>query len=287
MSVAKVEFFRAFLSAISSMDTNMATALLQFKEEFSAATNHLNPQQANDFAMEQFKELKVNQKLASLYDAVTTFINDHAGDGFPLENNTPIVSDVTETALAVSGRSTLSLSIIPQSTHLAEQSMVAQMKMAFLVAFLRNNVPLIQEFRIKQLKAALQPAPPVEAVDFTLSSFTLNQQVLALHFMLTEGMEVNNVDNTKVIALAHLLSGKKIPLDKDGHENIGNSGIKSAFGKMWQKQSKRHLADLRFVLRFFKPFENTSSKGMKRTVQAIEKEMAKTELRINKDRNDL
>jgi hypothetical protein len=94
------------------------------------------------------------------------------------------------------------------------------------------------------------------------------------------------VDNTRLMEFAHLLSAKKIPLNKEtGKENIRNSGIKSAFNKAWKKEDTNHLSDLRFVLRFFKPFNVIGATGIQNAVTAIEKRIARISEKLNKEKD--
>lgn len=104
-------------------------------------------------------------------------------------------------------------------------------------------------------------------------------QALALHFMLKYGLNVHNVDQTKIVAFAHLLTGEKIPVE-DGKEVISKSPMTTVFAEMWQKPDEHHIEDLRLVLALFKPLEATASGNMGKVVQAIEEEIAKTEARL-------
>lgn len=281
MPCSNIEFFRAFLAALNTIDDQLGNTRSQLEAEFNAETADLDPYQANEYALEQFGALSVDQELLSLYRSVRDFQADYTG-GEPLTDDVPMVVSVVEYARATGDQKPLSLARIPPMMLLLEQSLAAQIKTDFLIAFLRRNAQALQEYRIQQLEQSIRKEETDDETHTSLSDYTLTRQALALHFLLTEGMEVTNIDTTRVIALAHLLSGKKIPL-KNGQENIGNSGIKTAFGKMWQKKGKHHLADLRFILRFFKPFENAASKEMQRTINAIEKEINKTEVRLNKN----
>ena len=281
MPVTKVDFFRSFLSSVPAIGENAMQALSQFRSGFEVKVSEMNPQEANEFALQQMEQFTVNQELSSLYHDANAFMYSNFGDGASFAYDIPIVANVTEKVLKLSGKSTLSLSALPHLIELIEQSVTTQWKIDLLHDFVGRNAAALQEYRMQKLESATHQEDTAPA-NAALLSFTLHQQVLAVHYLLTEGMGINNIDNTKVIALTHLLAGKKIPLDQYGQENIGNSGIKSAYGKMWQKDSKRHLADVRFVLNFFKPFERSQSEPMKRIIDAIEKEIGKTQARLDR-----
>ncbi len=281
MSMTKVEFFRLFLETTPAIREIAGTALSEYKAGFEAQTGVQNPQEASEYAERCLEQLKVDEHLVHLFNTVTEFMSPtHLGDG--LAEDMPLVEEVAELALRLSSKTKLSPSALPLIAGAIEHELVQNEKKNFLTRFLQQNAGKAQEYRIKQIEKGAKRNRNTEPDGETSTGYTLTQQALALHFFLTEGMNVTGVDKTKIIALAHLFAAKPIPV-KNGKEVIGNSGIKTAFAKIREKQDKGQLADLRFVLRFFKPFEDTPSDGMKRIIAAIEREIAKTEERLKRE----
>ncbi len=281
MSLTKVEFFRLFLATTDSVREIAYSDLSEYKAEFHTDTTSQNPQQAGDYAQGQLEQITVDSKLLSLYNAVTEFMSPNHMGG-TLAEDMPLVEEVAELAQRLSSNLKLSSSIIPLVAEAVGKVATQDLKRDFLTRFLQQNAGKVQEYRMTQLEKGAKRNRNTEQDEESATGYTLTQQALALHFFLTEAMNVTGVDKTKIIALAHLFAAKPIPV-KNGKENIGNSGIKTAFAKIREKQDKGQLSDLRFVLRFFKPFEDTPSDGMKRIIQAIEREIAKTEERLKRE----
>lgn len=280
MSITKVEFFRLFLETTHAIRDIVHTSASEYKAEFESETTGQNPQQASEYAERQLNQIKADEQLVSLFDSVTDFMYSTIGES--LAEDMPLVEKLAELGLRLSSKTTLTPSAIPLIAAAMEHASIQDGKRSFLTRFLQQNAEKVQEYRMAQLEKGAKRIRNTEPDEEMTTGYTLTQQALALHFFLTEGMNVTGVDKTKMIALAHLFAAKPIPV-KNGKEVIGNSGIKTAFAKIREKQDKGQLADLRFVLRFFKPFEDTPSEGMKRVVQAIEREIAKTEKRLKRD----
>lgn len=283
MSLSKVEFCSLYLDTLPAINEIANSSFKEFRTEFERHTHGQNPQQVSSYAQKKLAEVKVDESLIYLYRHTVEFTSG-IGDG--LFEDMVIVVDVAETALRLSSKKSLSAAIMPPMAKAMGKAVSEDMKRRSLIDLLEQNAPNVQDYRIAQLENASRfgRSDDNDQDDEAggNSDFTLSQQALALYYLLKEGMNVSGVDQTKMIALAHLLSGKKIPI-KSGKENIANSGIKSAFGKMRLKSDKSQLTDLRFVLRFFKPFEDSSSEGMKRITQALEQEIAKVEARLRRE----
>ncbi|MBS1615866.1 MAG: hypothetical protein JST06_07090 [Bacteroidetes bacterium] len=285
MSISKVEFFRLYLDTIPAIEEIAKNMFNDFRKAFDQHISGQNPQQVSSYAQKQLAEIKVDESLLYLYHHTIEFTSE-VGDG--LFEDMAIVVDVSEIALRVTGKKILSAALMPDMADATGKALGEDIKRRRLIHLLEQNAQNVQDYRISQLEKASRFGRGGESElgeDEELSSgFTLTQQALAFHFLLKEGLEITGVDQTKNIALAHLLAAKKIPI-KGGKENIANSGIKSAFGKMWQKSDKGLLGDLRFVLRFFKAYEDTTSAGVKRILAAIEAEVVKVEARLKKEQD--
>ncbi len=277
MSISNLVVYRAFVDFLPLVSENAHDLSKTYFQEFTSRISALTPPKARQLALDCLQEQKPDLSLVGLYRKLNNFINNSFGD--QIFDDTGIVEDVAATVLAFSGGQTLDLSVLP----LLQEAMTRSIAQQYIIESLENYVAgsgtAVQEYRIAQLEGKLKTHEDND--ERQRSEFTVTQQVLALHFLLSEAMSIQNVDNTKVIALCHLLAGKKIPI-RQGKENIANSGIKTAFSKMRQKHPKNQLSDLHFVLKFFKPFENNITGQMDRVVQAIEKEIMKLEKRQQK-----
>ena len=284
MAASNTDFFRAFQSGLPAIEEKLAVKQSAFKSQFQNSIAGLDILQATEYASQRLEDLHPDKGLCNLYNVIREFQDATFGEGNILADDLSIVIATADAATQLSGKKKASLSFVPQLLNRMQEALAQWNEAAYLQTFIQKNAAAVGVYRLKRLEEQQQAGDDKLMGTVSSTEYTSTQQALALHFLLTEALDVTNIDTTKLIGLAHLLAGKKIPV-KDGHENIGNSGIKSAFGKMWQKESRRHVADLRFVLRFFKPFEETSSEVMQRAVKAIEREIAKTESRLNRTKD--
>jgi hypothetical protein len=160
----------------------------------------------------------------------------------------------------------------------------------YLRRFLQQHEPKVHAFKLEKLEGRIDeiqdrsttPTPEVKSI----TEFTQTQQLLAIKYLAQEAtLGATNIETDRLIELGHLLAAKPIPLNKEtGAWNTRNSGLRSAFIKASNKTETNQIADLRFVLRFFRPLSNHGSEVMDRAASALEKDIARLERQIEKSK---
>lgn len=281
-------FFRAFYSAIAD---------LRFEEEFwlsvktslPSEISNLDPIAATELVEEKLGTLHPDENLLSIYDAIHDYQSNSTGEQYYFDENDSLIIRTAEQAKRVCKKAQLSLDMLPQLIEALKQAISDRLEADVLIRYIDANKATRDRLHFKKLDEQVahgSQRQQEEEVNTASGAFTHAQQAIAIHYLFHEALGLTNVDNTKLMEFAHLLSAKKIPINKEtGKENIRNSGIKSAFNKAWKKEDANHLADLRFVLRFFKALNVDSNAGIQTAIAAIEKRIARISEKLNRDRD--
>ncbi len=284
MQSESLSFFEAFYRAISNQDVPQTNDL-----SLKADLEKLDPVEASDLIQKRLIDIQPNDELLGLYDSIKAFQQENIGEFHQFHEDHTLVEATAQMAGKLSGKSEPSLDMIPKVMAKLEEALIARAHVQTLKQYERTNAEALREYRFKKLEE--QASDKLQVNDATgevntHSEFTHTQQAIAIHFLFHEALGILGVDNTRLMEFAHLLSAKKIPLNKEtGKENIRNSGIKSAFNKAWKKEDANHLADLRFVLRFFKALNVDSSIGIQNAVAALEKRIARISEKLNREKD--
>ncbi len=247
----KLSFFKAFYSVVAEIHVT-DDQLAPSKAEVDASVKNLDPIAANEVIQNQLKSLQPDKEVLELYYAVSEFQVQSFGEAFWMEETHPLVEAAWEIAIRLSGESKPTETLLTNLVDTLKQSMYDRYKVALFERYIANNAAALNEYRFKKLAEQVAQKENREQEDEVVvayGEFTHTQQAIAIHYLFHEALDISGADNTRLMEFAHLLSAKKIPLNKEtGKENIRNSGIKSAFNKAWKKEDSNHLADLRFVL---------------------------------------
>lgn len=281
-------FFRAYYSAVAEMgfeDGYWQVSQTPPPSEIEG----LDPIAANELVKEKLQALHPDEQLLDLYDAVCEHQSESFGEPYYFDEDHPFILSAAEAAKRLSGASELSLELLPQLMDATKQAIYERAEVNTLNRFVAANSAVLNEYRFRKLEERLDQSsqsPQQEETPATFGEFTHTQQAIAIHYLFHEALGIAGVDNTRLMEFAHLLSAKSIPIHKEtGKANIRNSGIKSAFNKAWKKEDANHLADLRFVLRFFKPLNVVGATGIQNAVTAIEKRIARISEKLSREKD--
>jgi hypothetical protein len=284
MKSASLSFFESLYRAISDLELPQTRDLA-----IKADIEGLDPVEASDLIQKRLIDIRPDDKLLNLYDCIKAFQQENIGEFHQFEENHPFVEATVQVTRELSGKTEPSLDMIPNVIAKLEEALIARAQVMTLQQYERSNADALREYRFKKLEE--QASKKLQVNDemggvATHGNFTHTQQAIAIHYLFQEALGISNIDNTKLMEFAHLLSAKKIPINKEtGKENIRNSGIKSAFNKAWKKEDANHLADLRFVLRFFRALNVDTNAGIQTAIAAIEKRIARISEKLNREKD--
>jgi hypothetical protein len=135
-----------------------------------------------------------------------------------------------------------------------------------------DKYPEDKEVKALSIKAPLTDRPKTNRKQEYSETFSVNLQLLAIHFFLLQVGIIPRVDSDlKPIArMAHLLSNK-------GITDMDNSGLYSSAKKLFNKiDGKKHLKDLKRILPFFDKLNfDKASNTIKNEIEYIEKNFKK------------
>ena len=281
-----LSLFKAIYTAIAEM---------RFQDDHSLNTSlpselaNLDPIAANEVIQEKLRTLHPDEQILNLYDAICDSQSQFIGEPYHFDEDHPLVMETSEVVKQLSRGNELSLDMLPLIMDAVKKAIADRREVNALNNYIAKNRAALNEYHLKKLTEQVAQAGLSQSKDdapITLGEFTHTQQAIALYYLFHEALGITGIDNTRLMEFAHLLSAKKIPLNKEtGKENIRNSGIKSAFNKAWKKEDVNHLADLRFVLRFFKPLDIDGATGIQNAVAALEKRIAKISEKLNREKD--
>lgn len=281
-----LEFFKRFYSSVADHRFQEPAGRTDFSSELQAMVKALDLLAANKAVALYRDELQPNTALLNLYDRIADYQDASVGEPFVFDEDHPLVIETAAAAERITGGALLDEEAASNLINKVDHALLAREKMREAESWLQKNAGAVNEYRLQQLEHAANNAPGIGDVDepSAKNAFTHAQQAIAIQYLLNEALDVSNVDTTRLMEFAHVLAAKPIPIDKaTGKLNIRNSGIKTAFNKAWKKEDANHLADLRFVLRYFQPLNVEGAVGINRAVTAIEKRIAKISEKLSRN----
>ncbi len=282
MSDNGLSLFKAFYQSIPGLTEDDLEQYTTYSAALQSEVKDLNPVAANNLVQDKLNALKPDAELLNLYDSIRDFQFSAMGESYEFEEGHDFVSDTAAIAKRLTGKPDSGMEALPALIAQLKEALLVRLKIGILKNYLDKNASSLHEYRLKQLEQGILNNAHTDEPK-SLSEFTHTQQAIAIHYLFHEALGITGIDTTRLMEFAHLLSAKKIPRNKETwKENIRNSGIKSAFNKAWKKEDANHLADLRFVLRFFKPLDVVGATGIGNAVTALEKRIARISEKLNK-----
>ncbi len=281
-----LEFFTRFYSSVADHRFQESAGRTEFSSELQAMVQGLDPLAATREVARYRDDLLPDTALLDLYDRIADYQDASLGEPFVLDEDHPLVLETTAAARRIIGAASLENKDASTLIKRVDDALSARDRLREADSWLQKNAGAVNEYRLQQLEHAARTAPGLGEVDepAAKNAFTHARQAIAIQYLLNEALEVANVDTTRLMEFAHVLAAKPIPIDKaSGKPNIRNSGIKTAFNKAWKKEDANHLADLRFVLRYFQPLNVEGAVGINRAVIAIEKRIEKISEKLSRN----
>ena len=286
-----VYFFKKFYAYVNSLDSLDSFANNQydlFSTKLKSELVGLNPIAADELVADKLDKLKLDTELLNCHDKIREFQLNAMGELYTFDQDHPFVSAVVAIIRRLTGKSSLDDEALSVLIGKLKEALLDRTKVNILESYRKRNACTLNEYRLKRLeKGILDITSTIPAEELEIfGEFTRAQQAIAIRCLFYYVLELNDVDETKLMEFAHLLSARKIPLNKKtGKADIRNSSIKSAFSKTKNKENASHLADLRFVLRYFKLLNRENNAGIQKAINMLEKRIDEISRKLDKKKD--